>query len=162
MQGEWLLIRLRPKPGEKRENWLLRKLQDKHAEEGNALVERELTSILTKRSMAEIAADRAGEYSLARTESDAFLVQMLNADGGTDDELWDAFQNEVRAGIINRNRPTTGASGAMPFGGLGESGNHRPSAWYAADYASYPVASQEATEATNSRSLIRLRGDRHN
>ena len=59
-----------------------------------------------------------------------------------DDELWEAFQNEIRAGVVNRNRQTTGASGAMPFGGLGESGNHRPSAWYAADYASYPVASQ--------------------
>ena len=78
-----------------------------------------------------------------------------------DDELWDAFQNEVRVGVVNRNRPTTGASGAMPFGGLGESGNHRPSAWYAADYASYPVASQEATEATNSGSLLRVRGDLH-
>ncbi len=76
MQGEWLLIRLKPKPGEKRENWLLRKLQDEHAEEGDALVERELTSILTKRSMAEIAADRTSEFSLVSKESDASLAQM--------------------------------------------------------------------------------------
>jgi succinylglutamic semialdehyde dehydrogenase len=61
-----------------------------------------------------------------------------------DDALWRRFVAEVRAGVINRNRPTTGASGAMPFGGLGESGNHRPSAWYAADYCAYPVASFEA------------------
>ena len=35
----------------------------------------------------------------------------------------------------------------MPFGGLGDSGNHRPSAWYAADYCAYPVASFEAADA---------------
>jgi succinylglutamic semialdehyde dehydrogenase len=64
-----------------------------------------------------------------------------------DDWLWDRFADEVRAGVINRNRPTTGASGAMPFGGLGDSGNHRPSAYYAADYCAYPVASLIAERA---------------
>ena len=58
MKGEWLLIRLKGKPGEKRENWLLRKLQDKYAEEGDRLVEQGLNSVLTGRSMAEIAGDR--------------------------------------------------------------------------------------------------------
>ncbi|HYI05218.1 MAG TPA: DNA polymerase ligase N-terminal domain-containing protein, partial [Reyranella sp.] len=53
MKGEWLLIRLKKKPGEKRENWLLRKLNDEYAEEGDALVEHGLTSVLTGRSMAE-------------------------------------------------------------------------------------------------------------
>jgi succinylglutamic semialdehyde dehydrogenase len=53
------------------------------------------------------------------------------------------FQNEIRAGIINWNTATTGASGAQPFGGIGLSGNFRPSAYYAADYCSYPVASTE-------------------
>ena len=46
--------------------------------------------------------------------------------------------------MVNWNRPTTGAAGGMPFGGLGASGNHRPSAYYAADYCAYPVASFEA------------------
>jgi succinylglutamic semialdehyde dehydrogenase len=64
-----------------------------------------------------------------------------------DDALWRRFLAEVRAGVVNRNRPTTGASGAMPFGGLGESGNHRPSAFYAADYCAYPIASFEALAA---------------
>lgn len=63
------------------------------------------------------------------------------------ESLWRRFVSEVRAGVVNRNRPTTGAAGAMPFGGLGESGNHRPSAWYAADYCAYPVASFEASSA---------------
>lgn len=72
----------------------------------------------------------------------------------TDDALWDRFLREVRAGVVNRNRPTTGASGGMPFGGLGDSGNHRPSGFYAADYCAYPVASFEAaTVAGNGGAL---------
>ncbi|PVM86447.1 succinylglutamate-semialdehyde dehydrogenase [Caulobacter endophyticus] len=58
--------------------------------------------------------------------------------------LWDRFLARIRAGVVNLNRPTTGAAGTMPFGGLGASGNHRPSAYYAADYCAYPVASFEA------------------
>jgi succinylglutamic semialdehyde dehydrogenase len=58
--------------------------------------------------------------------------------------LWERFASEIRAGVVNWNRPTTGAASAMPFGGLGESGNHRPSAAYAADYCAYPAASFEA------------------
>ncbi len=61
-----------------------------------------------------------------------------------DRALWERFVTESRAGVVNWNRPTTGAAGNMPFGGLGQSGNHRPSAYYAADYCAYPVASFEA------------------
>jgi bifunctional non-homologous end joining protein LigD len=62
MKGEWLLIRLKKKPGEKRENWLLRKLDDEYAEAGDPLVEQGLTSVLTGRSMAAIAGDKKGEF----------------------------------------------------------------------------------------------------
>ena len=77
-----------------------------------------------------------------------------------DDDLWRRFLQEARAGVINRNRPTTGASGAMPFGGLGESGNHRPSAYYAADYCAYPVASFEAPSPMGGAPILaqRLQG----
>ncbi len=71
-----------------------------------------------------------------------------------DDALWDRFLIESRAGVVNRNRPTTGAAGSMPFGGLGESGNHRPSAYYAADYCAYPVASFEAGSAAGNSGAI--------
>ena len=54
------------------------------------------------------------------------------------------FFKRIRAGIVNWNKPITGASSAAPFGGIGESGNHRASAYYAADYCAYPVASVEA------------------
>jgi succinylglutamic semialdehyde dehydrogenase len=61
-----------------------------------------------------------------------------------DPARWERFQQRIRAGVVNWNRPTTGAAGTAPFGGLGASGNHRPSAYYAADYCAYPVASFEA------------------
>jgi len=51
----------------------------------------------------------------------------------------------MRAGIINWNRPTIGATSMAPFGGLGCSGNHRPSGYYAADYCAHPIASNEST-----------------
>lgn len=76
MKGEWLLVRLKPRPGEKRENWLLRKVKDAHAQEGDQLVEHALTSVLTGRSMAEIEADKQGAFSLAGKKGKAFTAQM--------------------------------------------------------------------------------------
>jgi len=58
-------------------------------------------------------------------------------------DVYDHFFREIKAGIVNWNRPLTGASSNAPFGGIGRSGNHRPSAYFAADYCAYPVASQE-------------------
>lgn len=59
----------------------------------------------------------------------------------TDDPaLWRRFRLEARAGVLTLNRPTTGASSELPFGGVGDSGNHRPAAYFAADYCAYPVA----------------------
>ncbi len=56
---------------------------------------------------------------------------------------YDDFYPRARAGIVNWNQQTTGASSAAPFGGIGLSGNFRPSAYYAADYVAYAVASIE-------------------
>lgn len=64
----------------------------------------------------------------------------------TDDEEWHYFLDHIRAGIVNRNRQLTGASGDAPFGGPGASGNLRPSAYYAADYCAYPMASMEGSK----------------
>lgn len=63
-----------------------------------------------------------------------------------DPEEFSKFYRDIQAGIINWNTPLTGASSSSPFGGIGTSGNHRPSAFYAADYCSYPIASMEAEE----------------
>lgn len=56
-------------------------------------------------------------------------------------DLFATFEAEVRAGVLNWNRQTTGASGSAPFGGVGQSGNHRPAGYYAADYSAWPMAS---------------------
>ncbi|MEO5577964.1 MAG: succinylglutamate-semialdehyde dehydrogenase [Sphingomicrobium sp.] len=63
--------------------------------------------------------------------------------GGTP-AMYDKFWANVRAGVINWNKPTNGAPSNAPFGGIGLSGNHRPSAFYAADYCAYPVTSSES------------------
>lgn len=59
-------------------------------------------------------------------------------------DLYDRVLLEIRAGIVNWNKPLTGASSAAPFGGIGSSGNHKPSAYYAADYCAWPMASLES------------------
>ncbi len=92
---------------------------------------------------AAIAAANATRYGLS-----AGLVS-------DDPAHWERFVRRVRAGVVNFNRPTTGAAGDMPFGGLGASGNHRPSAYYAADYCAYPVASFEADAVRNIESEIK-------
>ena len=58
--------------------------------------------------------------------------------------LWEHVRPRLRAGIVNWNKPTTGAASSMPFGGPGLSGNFRPGAYYAADYCAWPQASQIA------------------
>lgn len=57
---------------------------------------------------------------------------------------YEDFWSGIRAGVVNWNRPTTGAASTAPFGGVGASGNHRPAAYYAADYVAFPVASLES------------------
>ncbi|MDD9898368.1 MAG: succinylglutamate-semialdehyde dehydrogenase [Candidatus Melainabacteria bacterium] len=68
-------------------------------------------------------------------------------------ELYDDFHQRIRAGLVNWNNQITGASSAAPFGGIGLSGNHRPSAYYAADYCAYPVSSIESKELKLPESL---------
>ncbi|QDV67598.1 N-succinylglutamate 5-semialdehyde dehydrogenase [Rosistilla carotiformis] len=72
--------------------------------------------------------------------------------GSTED--FTRFRREVRAGVINWNRQTTGASGRLAFGGTGESGNHRPAGYFAADFCSDPVASLESDRLVPPASLL--------
>ncbi|MDI9818412.1 MULTISPECIES: succinylglutamate-semialdehyde dehydrogenase [unclassified Legionella] len=64
------------------------------------------------------------------------------------------FYQTIHAGLVNWNRPTTGASSSLPFGGVGCSGNHRPSAYFAADYCTYPIASLEQAALTTPAQLL--------
>ncbi|WP_341904945.1 succinylglutamate-semialdehyde dehydrogenase [Sandarakinorhabdus limnophila] len=81
---------------------------------------------------AAIAAANATRFGLA--------AGLIGGDAARFDDFW----ARSRAGIVNWNRPTNGASSASPFGGIGASGNHRPSAYYAADYCAFPVATLSA------------------
>jgi succinylglutamic semialdehyde dehydrogenase len=100
---------------------------------------------------------RVGTFDAALARANATRFGLSAGLVCGDDALWQRFVHEVRAGVVNRNRPTTGAAGAMPFGGVGESGNHRPSAFYAADYCAFPVASFEAaTTAGNANTIAAM------
>lgn len=59
----------------------------------------------------------------------------------SEENLFQQFYTHIRAGLVNWNRPLTGASSHAPFGGIGKSGNFRPAGYYAADYCAYPVSS---------------------
>ncbi|CAN0619636.1 aldehyde dehydrogenase [Burkholderia multivorans] len=101
--------------------------------------------------LAQVIRYATFDDAIARANDTAFgLSAGLLAD---DPRAWEHFQRTIRAGIVNWNRPTNGASSAAPFGGTGRSGNHRPSAYYAADYCAYPMASVESAELTLPASL---------
>jgi len=89
---------------------------------------------------------RVPHFEAALAEANATRYGLAAGLLSDDPALYARFRDEVRAGIINWNQQLTGASGAAPFGGVGRSGNHRPSAFFAADYCSYPVASIELPE----------------
>ncbi|MGV7210940.1 succinylglutamate-semialdehyde dehydrogenase [Oxalobacteraceae bacterium A2-2] len=86
---------------------------------------------------------RVPDFDSAIRAANATAFGLAAALLSDDAALWHSFQLRARAGIVNWNRPTTGAASTAPFGGVGQSGNHRPSAYYAADYCAYPVASIE-------------------
>jgi succinylglutamic semialdehyde dehydrogenase len=84
---------------------------------------------------------RVPDFEAAIAEANATRYGLSASLLGGDEALFDRFWAGARAGIVNWNKPTNGASSAAPFGGVGLSGNHRPSAYYAADYCAYPVVS---------------------
>ncbi|MBL8549529.1 MAG: succinylglutamate-semialdehyde dehydrogenase [Hyphomonadaceae bacterium] len=92
--------------------------------------------------LVQVVRVRSFDEALAKANDTRFgLAGGLISD---DAALWERARIEMRAGVLNWNRPTTGASGALPFGGPGLSGSLRPSAYYAADYVAYPAATQLA------------------
>ncbi|MCB0410955.1 MAG: aldehyde dehydrogenase family protein, partial [Bdellovibrionales bacterium] len=101
--------------------------------------------------------------NIAVYESDDFTEAMRIVNGGgyglaaalftQNRELYDRALIEARVGLLNWNRTTNGASSRMPFGGMGKSGNDRPSADFAVQYCSVPVASLEDQTSFDSKSL---------
>ncbi|MBA4767164.1 MAG: succinylglutamate-semialdehyde dehydrogenase [Porphyrobacter sp.] len=86
---------------------------------------------------------RVPDLDTAITEANNTRFGLAASLIGGSPEDYGRFWANIRAGIINWNSPTTGASSKAPFGGIGLSGNHRPAAYYAADNSAYPVASTE-------------------
>ena len=86
---------------------------------------------------------RVRDFGAALAESNATRFGLSAAIITSKSEVYEDFRLQVRAGVINWNRATNGAASNAPFGGVGSSGNHRPSAYYAADYCAWPVASLE-------------------
>lgn len=86
---------------------------------------------------------RVSDLDAAISEANNSAFGLVAALLSEDAQEYERFFDAVRSGVINWNMPTTGASSRAPFGGLGVSGNCRPSGYLAADYTAYPVASQE-------------------
>lgn len=93
---------------------------------------------------------RVPDFDAALHEANATRYGLSASLIGGSPQLYDRFWANIHAGVINWNKPTTGAPSNAPFGGIGLSGNHRPSAYYAADYCAYPVVSSEAEQARGS------------
>ena len=90
---------------------------------------------------------RTDDFDAALAEANATRYGLSASLISQTPTLYDRFWATIRAGIVNWNKPTNGAASNAPFGGIGWSGNHRPSAYYAADYCAYPVVSSEADSA---------------
>jgi succinylglutamic semialdehyde dehydrogenase len=90
---------------------------------------------------------RVPDFEAALAEANATRYGLAASLIGGSPQVYDKFWANIRAGVINWNKPTNGAPSNAPFGGVGLSGNHRPSAYYAADYCAYPVTSSEAEQA---------------
>ncbi len=86
---------------------------------------------------------RVPDFDSAVTEANATRFGLSASLIGGSPKLYDQFWANTRAGLVNWNRPTNGPPVNAPLGGVGLSGNHRPSASYATDYCAYPVVSNE-------------------
>lgn len=69
-------------------------------------------------------------------------------------ELYETALLKARVGLLNWNRTTNGASSRLPFGGMGKSGNDRPSAHFAIQYCTVPLASLEDQNPLDKTKLL--------
>ncbi|HWH17895.1 MAG TPA: aldehyde dehydrogenase family protein, partial [Allosphingosinicella sp.] len=90
---------------------------------------------------------RVSDFEAAVAEANNTRYGLAASLIGGSPRQYEHFWASVRAGVINWNKPTNGAPSNAPFGGVGLSGNHRPSAYYAADYCAYPVTSVTGEQA---------------
>ncbi len=87
---------------------------------------------------------RVADFEAAIAEANNTSYGLSAALLSDDRDCFEQFIHEIRAGVVNWNRQTTGASGKLAFGGCGLSGNNRPSGYFAIDYCNWPVSTLEA------------------
>ena len=103
---------------------------------------------------------RVDDFDEAMAEANNTRFGLSASLVGGDNKLFDKFWANSRAGIVNWNGTTNGATSHAPFGGIGLSGNHRPSAYYSADYCAFPVVSAE-NDKPNARIGIGIKQDEY-
>lgn len=125
-------------------------IESRLQEENTALLSPGLIDVtsISNRSDAEVFGPllqliRVPDFEQALREANRTHYGLAAALFCEDKERYKQFERVIRAGCVNWNRWSTGASGALPFGGIGLSGNHRPAGYFSTDYCSYPVASLE-------------------
>ncbi|NGX42308.1 MAG: N-succinylglutamate 5-semialdehyde dehydrogenase [Chlamydiae bacterium] len=91
---------------------------------------------------------RVPDFAAAIEEANNTAYGLCAAILSEERKQYEEYYSKARTGVVNWNAQTTGATSASPFGGLGHSGNYRPSAFYAADFCNYPIASMEVGELT--------------
>ena len=69
-------------------------------------------------------------------------------------ELYETALLKARVGLLNWNRTTNGASSRLPFGGMGKSGNDRPSGHFAIQYCTVPMSSLEDSTPLDRTKLL--------
>lgn len=111
------------------------------AEDGSAGQDLELFGPILRVSIVDTLDDAIAQANATRYGLAASIFTKDAATAGR-------FLAEARAGCINVNTGTAGASSKLPFGGLGLSGNHRPAGSFSLDYCAYPVAGMLETGAT--------------
>lgn len=128
--------------------------------EGTALMSPAIVDVTSARDVPDdeifgpvLQVYRYSDFEQALTLANATRFGLAAGLLSNDPALFHQFAETIRAGVVNWNKPLTGASSAAPFGGVGASGNHRPSAWYAADYCAWPMASLVADQCELPASL---------
>ncbi len=86
---------------------------------------------------------RADDFDEAINESNNTEFGLAAGIFTDNESLYKEVYKRVKAGLINWNQQLTGASGMAPFGGIKNSGNYRPSGYFAVDYCVYAVAAIE-------------------
>lgn len=100
--------------------------------------------------------------AIYRSSDFARTMEMVNSTGyglvmalfTKNKELYEEALLQARVGLLNLNRTTNGASSRLPFGGMGKSGNDRPSAHFAVQYCTVPVASLEDPTSLDKTKLL--------